>query len=80
MSERIEALRQRAREEAADRARQLATARKTTGNSIPATRPPATRVRPPVPGETTCPRCGARSSVGCRHNPLSPITRPGSLA
>lgn len=67
MSERVEQLRQRAREEAAERARRFGTARRlsTANPLVPAGA--ASRWHPPVAGETTCSRCGARASIGCRH-------------
>lgn len=61
MSERIELIAQRAREEAADRALRWRTARKTTGNFLPIAS------NQPCNGQTACPRCGVRNGIGCRH-------------
>lgn len=69
MSEIAELLRQRAREEAAERAQRWATARKTTGNWILPSSGPVSRTNPVHPGETACFKCGTRTSIGCRHHP-----------
>ena len=66
MSERAETLRQNARADAAARMRRLGSAR-STGHTVPLDLPNIPKVPRPVAGETTCPRCGTRSSVGCKH-------------
>lgn len=76
--DRILDLRRSAREEAARREQAVRTVTKTTNNVVPDSRVPAAmRVAPPIAGETVCPRCGTRSSIGCRHR--APLTRNGSL-
>ncbi|MDR3408437.1 MAG: hypothetical protein P4L68_08065 [Methylovirgula sp.] len=67
MSDRVAQLREHARNEALDRALRFATAAKTTGNVVPPNTARSDGVHPPQAGETTCQRCGIRSSVGCKH-------------
>ncbi len=67
MSERAELIRQRAREEAAERVLRVATARKTTNNFLLPDADRPGRVRPAKAGETTCVFCGTRTSIGCKH-------------
>lgn len=64
MTDRIEALRQEARAEAAERAARLGDAM-IIGSSkyVPGGRAEAAY------GETACPRCGTRSGLGCKHRP-----------
>lgn len=69
MAERTEIMRQRAREEAAH----LALSTIATRSAVTFSKPVPIRGRnrevpEPVSGETTCFRCGARSSIGCRHS------------
>lgn len=64
MSERAEILRQEARAEAAEREQRLAFAmRLQDTHRVP--RGPADVAY----GETSCPRCGVRSGIGCEHRP-----------
>lgn len=62
MSERIEILRQQAREEAAERQLSLRNARK-----FAQTYRSAHGVADVPYGATPCPRCAVRSDVGCKH-------------
>ena len=64
MTDRSDRLRQAAHDAALDRALRFATARKTTGNVL---FPTTGKVAPRIAGETICPACGTRSSIGCKH-------------
>lgn len=64
MTDRIEALRQAARAEAAEHSDRLADAMMLSCTKrVPRGRAAAAY------GETACPRCGTRSGVGCAHRP-----------
>ena len=64
MSERLEMLRQQARAEAAEHEQRLAAALAIQ----PPKRTPHGRGAAAY-GDTSCPRCGVRSSIGCAHRP-----------
>ncbi len=66
MTDRIEALRQAARAEAAEHSDRLAKAMMIGGDTRPV---PRGRAAAAAYGETACPRCGTRSGVGCKHRP-----------
>lgn len=69
MSERAEILRQRAREEAAHLALSTIAAQSKGSFRKPVPIQGHDReVAPVIAGETTCFRCGTRSSIGCRHS------------
>lgn len=65
MTDRIEALRQAARAEAQSRSDRLAKAMMIGGDTRPVPRGRSSAAY----GETSCPRCGVRSGVGCTHRP-----------
>ncbi|WP_298174614.1 hypothetical protein [Novosphingobium sp.] len=65
MNDRIEALRQAARAEAAEHSDRLAKAMMIGGDTRPVSRGRAAAAY----GQTACPRCGVRSGVGCKHRP-----------
>lgn len=69
MSDRLETIRQEARAEAAARAARLAEAM-VIGDAkhVPAGRGAVAY------GETSCPRCGVRSGIGCKHRPAGDTT------
>lgn len=64
MSDRLESLRQAARAEAAAREGRL-----TDAMMIGETKRVAPGRTSAAYGETSCPRCGVRSGVGCKHRP-----------
>lgn len=65
MTDRVETIRQQMRAEAAERSERLAEAMMTSNTKrVPRGRAAA------VYGETSCPRCGVRSGVGCAHRPV----------
>lgn len=70
MTDRIEALRQAARAEAQSRSERLAKAMMIGGDTRPVPRGRSAAAY----GETSCPRCGVRSGVGCKHRPEGDTT------